>query len=213
MIVAALVLIAVAVGVLFLVRDDDSGLDAEGAADGFAAVLDDAEFDETGYSDLRRCPFGDEADIAEAISAVVDVPDEVLEADALEFVFEGDDDVPESISCVLATDADVSGDVAAMYIYAHPRDRGDYADQLEESESTADVTVEDPYSHKGGEVYPYCVDDQEAESQGCGADWVDDDSEIALGLVLIGDDVETEDASEALKLVLPDLVDNLASEA
>lgn len=211
MIVAALVLIAVAVGVLFLVRDDDSGLDTEGAANGLAAVLDDADF-EGGIATLRRCPLGDEDDLVAAIADYVDLPDDLVDGYSESFAVEEVDGFPANLVCTVSETEDGSADpeftgVVDIVAFEPPDD--DLVELLEDSYPDDDVEVADARSLRGGEVYEYCTGEDESI---CGAFWLDADTTLAVGIEVEGDGAVPEDVAAALERVLPDMVDNLAAE-
>lgn len=212
MIVAALVLIAVAVGVVVLAGGGGSGLDGEGAADGFAALADDAEYDDSGNAELRRCPFGDQVDLNERVSETLDLADDVVDGETYQYMSERFEDFPESLWCV--STAELTADAAENIVYtASELPRDDYDRFLEDSFTNGDLEVGDAQDHDGGTIYPYCFElDESAGVSGCGADWVDEDADIAIGLNYSTDEGDPEAAVDALEELLPDLVNALAEE-
>jgi hypothetical protein len=214
MIVAALVLIAVAVGVVVLAGGGGGGLDGEGAAEGFAALADDAEFDDGGNAELRRCPFGEQEDLNERVAGTLDLADDVIDGEAYQYMSERFDDFPESLWCV--SSADLTTDATDNIIYtASELPRDDYDRFLEDSFPEANVEVGDEQDHKGGTIYPYCFepDDESLALPGCGADWVHEDADIAIGLNYTTDEGDADAAVDALEELLPDLVEALADES
>src|SRR5690606_17403214 len=120
-----------------------SGLDAEGAADGYAAVADDAEFDETGTAELRRCPLGDPQEIAERVADDLDLSDDVVDGETAAYVIEEADDFPVSVICSqLEADSD---DFLGLTLAVNELPRGDWDDVLEDAYDSygADLTIED----------------------------------------------------------------------
>lgn len=220
MIVAALVMIAVAVGVVVLVGGgDDSGLDAEGAADGFAALVDDADFDETGYSDLRRCPLGDAQELAEQVADQLDLSDDALEADTVSYVQEESEDYPAATWCYQTESNPLETfDFTGLTLTAGELPRGDWQDFIEDAYAAAggDATLGDPQGFRGGTIYPFCVEpDDEDFGPGptCGADWVHEEAGISVGLSYSTDDDDPAAAAEALQQLLPTMVESLAGQA
>lgn len=216
MIVAALVVIAIAVGVVVLAGGGGGGgLDGEGAAEGFGALSDDAEYDDSGFFELRRCPLGDQKDLSDRVAGTLDLADDVVDGDTYQYMSDHSDDLPESLWCVAGTD--LSGDAATDNIVytASELPRDDYDRFLEDSFPDGNVEVGDAQEYKGGTIYPYCFDpeDESVGLPGCGADWVDESDDIAIGLNYTTDDGDPEAAVEALKGLLPDLVDALAEQA
>jgi hypothetical protein len=212
MIVAALVLIVVAVGVVVLVGGGDGGgLDAEGAADGFAVVADDAEYDDSGYAELRRCPLGDPQELAERVAGTLDLSDDIVDGDSYQYVSARTDDLPESLWCIAGADLSLGSDGDIIAFSAGELPRGDYDRFLEDSFPGGNVEVDDPQDHKGGTIYPYCFDpdDESLGAPGCGADWVDEDAGIAVGLNATNGDDDPDAAVDALQELLPDLVEAL----
>jgi hypothetical protein len=217
MIIAALVLIAVAVGVVVVVGGGgDDGLNAAGAADGFAALSDDAEYDDTGYAELRRCPLGDPQDLGERVADTLDLADDVVDGDSYQYISDRTDDLPESLWCVAGADLSLGtdGDTFAFTASRLPDD--DYDRYLEDiALPEGNVELGDLQQYRGGTIYPYCFepDDESLGSPGCGADWVAEDDDIVVGLSYTSGDADADAAVDALKDVLPDLVDELADQA
>lgn len=215
-ILTALVLIGVAVAVVVVSTGGDSNLDGKGAAEGFAAVADGAEYDADGFSDLRRCPFGSQGELTDDIADVIDASDDLLDADTAQYLIEETDDFPESLLCtqLIADPTGVRGTTGVSY-YAGDLPRGDYEKFLEDdSFSDATVRVEDTADLKGGTLYPYCTEpDSAGVAPTCGADWVDDDNDVVVGLYLLGDRVNADDAVVALQVLLPKMVEALADQA
>ena len=216
MIVAALVVIAVAVGVVVLAGGGGGGgLDGEGAAEGFGALSDDAEYDDSGFFDLRRCPLGDLDDLNDRVADTLDLSDDVIDGDTYQYMSDRDDDFPESVWCVGDADRNDLGADNIAYTASELPD-GDYERFLDDSVPSGSVEVGDPVDFKGGTIYPYCyepADDDASGRPGCGADWVDESDDIAIGLSYTTDDGDPEPAVDALKDLLPDLVDALAEHA
>jgi hypothetical protein len=124
------------------------------------------------------------------------------------------DDFPESLWCVTA--ADLTGDASDNIFYtASELPREDYDRFLEDSFPDANVEVGDAEQHEGGTIYSYCFepDDQSLALPGCGADWVHEDADIAIGLNYTTDEGDPQAAIDALQDLLPDMVDALADEA
>ena len=217
-IVAALVFVAIGVVVLLVTRDSGgSSVDAAAAADGLAEVTD-VEF-EGGIADLRDCPLGDLDDLSEQIADDLDL-DDVLDGDESLYVLEPSDDFPAIVLCTLAVDPsdDVRGPSSVSYLtYEAPRDE-DYAAYLEDDAfPEGGVTVYDSVDAHGGTIYPYCSEPDDSELDTiCGADWVDDDRQIVIGLdvTVDGDDEDTATAAaDALKTLLPGMAEELAAQA
>lgn len=214
MIVAALVLIAVAVGVVVLAGGGGGGLDGEGAAEGFAALADDAEYDDSGSAELRRCPFGDQEDLNERVAETLDLAEDVVDGETYQYISERFDEFPEALWCVTA--AEGTADPAENIVYtASELPRDDYDRFLQDSYPNGEVEVGDAQDHEGGTIYPYCFepDDESLALPGCGADWVVEDADITIGLNYSTDNGNPEAAVEALEELLPDLVEALAEEA
>lgn len=213
MIVAAVVLIGVAVGVFVLARGGGAdGLDGEGAADGFAAVADDAEYDDTGRVELRRCPLGDPAELAERIVDVLDVSDEVLDGASNQFMLDRNADYPETFWCYQrAGESDALGALRIGFSVGELPRGDDYLESLEDILG-AGGEVEDAEDYKGGTIYPFC-NQPAGGTYGCGADWVDEEHDIQIGVTYSDDDAESEPAVAALKELLPDLLEALAAQA
>lgn len=215
-IVAALVLIGVAVLVVVLSRGGDSKLDGKGAAEGFASLSDDASYDSDGYSELRRCPFGDQAALTDDVADLIDASDDLLDAPTDQYMIEKTDDFPETALCTQLIDdpGDVRGPSGVTY-FAGDLPRGDYEKFLEDNTFTnAKVRVEDTSDLKGGTVYPYCTEPDSADTVPiCGADWVDEDDGIVVGVNLSGDRLNSDSAVAALEQLLPKMVPALADQA
>lgn len=83
---------------------------------------------------------------------------------------------------------------------------GEYDDFLLaafDNESTALGAVSE---WRGGEVHPYCVSAADEQGQtGCGADWVHDDAQVAVGVYLAGERDQAT-AIRALEATLPEVV-------
>lgn len=216
MIVSALVLIAVAVGVFVLTSGSDDALDAEGAAAGIAALVDDADFDEIGQADLRRCPFGDVEELAVRVADVLDLSDDVLDGDGAAGVEEADGSRhPALVWCrqtaILAPGSE--GPTLGLSIDAGDLPRGDWEDFIEDSAGDeVDLEFDDPEDFRGGVIHSYCGESPDG-GIACGADWVHEDSDVVVGLSHTTDDDDPEPAVEALKQLLPDLVESLAAQA
>jgi hypothetical protein len=215
-IVAALVLIGVAVLVVVLSSGGDSKLDGKGAAAGFAALAADADYTD-GFSDLRRCPLGEQTELTDDIADLVDASDELLDGTTDQYMIERTGKFPESLLCtqLIEDPTDVRGPTGASY-YAGDLPSGDYESFLEDDAFTdVEVTLEDTSGFKGGTIYPYCTepDDADTTTPVCGADWVDDDNEIVVGLYLGGDRASSDDAVAALEVLLPKMVPALADQA
>ncbi len=214
-IIGAVVLVIAAIVVIVLLvagGDDDAGVDGEGAAAGFSAVVDDVDFQDAETSDLRRCPMGDAAELTEQIAEQIDASDDLIDGDESSFVADESEFGPLAIICSLSVSDDVRGPSSVIYI-ANAVPRGDYADFIEDVfGDDADVDVDDPVGYAGGQIYSYCGR-AEGNEVSCGADWVDEDNDIVLGVNAFDQRIDGEDAVDALKTVLEQMADGLAAEA
>jgi hypothetical protein len=214
MIVAALVMIGIAVGVVLLTRDGGGALDAEGAADGLDAVIDDADFDADGTANVRRCPLGDQQELSERVAEVLDLADDVLSGDEYNYATEDDGEFPDTVVCVAdADEEDADADIVSFGATKLPDE--DYDRFIEDTAGSASVELDDPEEHEGGTIYAYCVmpDEETGGRSGCGADWVSTDHDFAISLNYLTDDDDPQYARDALTELLPDLLANLADEA
>ncbi len=210
-VIIGVVVIAALIVLLILVTrggGDGGGGDAASAAAGFEAIVDDADFTD-GVAQLRRCPIGDVEDLARAVAGRVDVDEDVLEGDDAATVNERPVD---TLSCAIGVDADDVRGIYQLRFGASAVPRGDYEDYLTDDVfgDGADVEVEDPQNRAGGVVYPFCV--EQADTEACGAAWVDEDDDLVVFVLLDGSS-DVAEANAALDAVRADILRGLAGNA
>lgn len=219
-IVAVVVLVAAGVAAFLVLGGDDdeksAAVDAAGAHDGLATVLEDASFDETGYDGFNDCPLGDLDVLNAIVTGVLDIDESVFDGQEDMSAYDEADGFPAYVSCqVFADDESAVRDGATGVFYQGildpPRDYEGYI--TDAYGDTTDLTFEDSEEYLGGEIVVYCGDGGDEGFTGCDADWFSEDDEIALAVFLGGKDIDTDDAVVALKAVLETMADTLAGQA
>jgi hypothetical protein len=194
---------AAAAAVLVLGGGGDDELDTSSAAE----TIDDIS---------RKVEFADESRFIEVdggcaidIDVVEDAaPDRVETGEGREVqsVFGlGDEDDPPVFSCTRPV-VDDTGFVGVAWASAPD---GDFEDYLARSFEDATVDLDgDPQPLRGGSVFRYCVEPDDADDSAfafCEADWTD--GEVMVGV--FSSDIDAEEADEWLRSALVDVIGEL----
>jgi hypothetical protein len=214
-VIGIVVVVLVAAGVFVATRSDDSGgglaATAKSARTKLQGIVDDADFNTDGESDLSRCPLGRLSALGELVSAEVDLGD-LADADGTYKVNDATDVDPQLVICsqTAANFDSESGPFAIAYeaLLDPPKNLeaylNDVADAADES-----FTAGDPEPFEGGTIHSGCQDNSFAPV--CGAVWANANGGIAIAVLVVGGGADDIDASKALQQVLTTVLDNLAS--
>ena len=201
LVVALLAVVGTVAAVTFLGGDD--ALPDEAAAEALDELLDGVDSSEP-FVDLSACPLGDAGDLLDAVAEQVGVP--ALGGAPDNGTYEGDPHEP-GVSC---SRFDEDDDVL-LEVYAAGKGDGPYEEQLEGVFADLDLRLEATEDHRGGTIQQFCVEDDEG-ADGCGADWVSDEHDLAVGIYVEGDgdDVASTAVAGVLEDLLPGMVEQLA---
>ena len=203
------VALVVVVGVVMTAaRSGDSGTGDE-LAGLLDQVLDTAEYD-TGVAELDACPL---ADMDEVMEVVADTPAELLDLTGEgDTAFQEIGDSPAGIFCYrfAETDPDVDAPagspIEAVSVSLTATPVGAYEDYLASVFPDEVVTQGDVDEDDGGELHGYCVSAADENGRtGCGADWVDADAQVVLGVYLEGlrDESVARDVLDRVRALVP----------
>ncbi|MCU1390242.1 MAG: hypothetical protein JWL72_3580 [Ilumatobacteraceae bacterium] len=216
------VVAVVAIAVIVVVsRGSSSGDDADraplsaaAAYDGLAAVLAGIEFDDSGYGEHGGlCPFGDTDPLVDELPASIERTSDFLadrggENHAVKnngysaVICTGEPDDPESIVKGLQS-------VRFVALIDPPEDIASFVKDT--NDPSVDLVLDADRPYAGGRIVGYCQTSEDGQQHGCSAAWVQRDDGVAILLQLLDRDVKSKQAVDALKVLLPDMLDGLAA--
>lgn len=203
-------LVVVVVGSSFAGDDTPPG---DEIAETFFRFEGSLTYDDEGYAALLECPLGDPRVLARTVADVVDVDAAVLGGEAFVDAYDRSREYPAITQCFVSSDpADGNGPTTVGFSVSEVP-RGSYRDFLlasaydDDVEVTVDVQRRWDGEGPSGDVFGYCY--RAIDLNGCGADVVDRMNGVIFSVYLQGDSRRAEEAVEAVRSVIGDMIDNL----
>jgi hypothetical protein len=209
-VVAVAVIAVMAVLVGWMISRDDSPADGVIVARGLSQILDDVEY-ESGVAVLDECPVLSIAALLAAVEAEVRVDPAVADGRQTSNAYQESDSFPAGVFCnaFAAADAPLTSGAVAVSLSVTMTPLGGYGEFLLGVFDNESTELGGVVEFREGLVHPYCVTAADEQGQtGCGADWVDEEAQVAVGIYLAGERDEAA-AVRALEAVLPEVVEAL----
>lgn len=206
-VVAVAVIAVVAVLVGWAVARTDEPADGAVVARGLSVVLDELEY-EAGVAFLDECPVLDTDVLLDVVGSQAEVDPAVADGDKSATAYTETATFPAGVFCnaFAAADAALTSGAVAVSLSVTMTPVGDYEDFLRAAFDNESTELGDVIGLRGAQVYPYCVMAADEQGQtGCGADWVHDEAQVAVGVYLAGERDEAA-AVRALEATLPEVV-------
>jgi hypothetical protein len=205
--VAVVVLAALAILVGWAAARTDEPADGAIVARGLSRVLDDIEY-ESGVAVLDECPVLDTDVLLDVVGSQAEIDPAVDVGERSSTAYTETDAFPAGVFCnaFAAADAPLTSGAVAVSLSVTMTPLGEYSTFLLQTFDNESTDLGAMVEMRGGVVYPYCVTAADDEGQtGCGADWVHDDAQVAVGVYLAGGRDEAV-AVAALEATLPEVV-------
>jgi hypothetical protein len=211
-VVAALVA-GVAVLVGWVISRDDTPADGVVVARGLSRILDDVEY-ESGVAVLDECPVISTSALLAAVETAARIDPAVAEGQQTTTAYQESSIFPAGVFCnaFAAEDAPLVSGAVAVSLSVTMTPLGSYGEFLLSVFDNESTELGGVVEYRQGVVHPYCVTAADEQGQtGCGADWVHDEAQVAVGVYLAGERDETA-AVRALEATLPEVVEALDSD-
>jgi hypothetical protein len=208
-VVVAVVAVITVLAVLAAWAVDRNGDPADGAvvARGLSLILDDVEY-ESGVALLDDCPVLDISVLLAAVAAEAEVDPAVADGEQSSTVYQEMATFPAGVFCnaFASADAPLTSGAVAVSLSVTMTPLGGYGEFLVTAFENESTDLGGVVEFRGGQVHPYCLTAADEQGQtGCGADWVHDEAQVAVGVYLAGERDEV-DAVRALEATLPEVV-------
>ncbi len=204
-VVAALAAVAVLAGWIVMRNGDPS--DGPVVARGLSRILDDVEY-QSGTAVLDECPVLETDALLAAVGAHADVDPAVAEGEQSSFAYQETSTFPAGVFCNVfaSAEAPLTSGAVAVSLSVTMTPLGGYGDFLLGVFENETTDLGGVVEFRGGQVHPYCLTAADEQGQtGCGADWVHDEAQVAVGVYLAGERDEAA-AVRAMEAVLPEVV-------
>lgn len=211
-VVVVVAVVAVVVLAVWVVSRDGEPSDGATVSRGLSLILDDVEY-ESGVADLDECPVIETDVLLAAVGAQAEIDPAVAEGDQSIVAYQETATFPAGVFCnVFAVDdAPLTRGAVAVSLSVTMTPLGDYDDFLLGAFDNETTDLGGLVDFRGGQVHPYCLAAADEQGQtGCGADWVHDEAQVAVGVYLAGERDEAV-AVSAVKAVLPEVVEALGT--
>jgi hypothetical protein len=192
-----------------LTRDGEPA-DAAVIARGLSVILDDVEY-ESGVATLDECPVLETSVLLTAVGSATEVDSAVIDGERSSVAYQETSSFPAGVFCnaFAAADAPLTSGAIAVSLSVTMTPLGAYEDFLLGTFDNESTELGSVVEFRNGEVHPYCLSAADEEGQtGCGADWVHDEAQVAVGVYLAGERDESA-AVAALEATLPEVVEAL----
>lgn len=209
-VVVVAVVAAAVVLVGWVVSRDGEPSDGATVSRGLSRILDDIEY-ESGVADLDECPVLETDALLAAVGTQAEIDPVVAEGERSTVAYQETATFPAGVFCnVFAVeDAPLTRGAVAVSLSVTLTPLGDYDDFLLGAFDNETTDLGGLVGFRGGQVHPYCLTAADEEGQtGCGADWVHDEAQVAVGVYLAGERDEAA-AVRAVKAALPEVVEAL----